>query len=307
MSGASQLSGIVVPLATPLTRDGSVDRDCLHKLVEHELAGGVSGIFVLGTTGEGPHLEAEQRMEVVSRVCRQVEGRVPVLVGLCDASTAGCLRLARFATAQGADALVLTPPFYMPLSQEELLGYLRRVVPKLQLPVYLYNIPGYTKVPFAPDTVLRAVSAGPIAGLKDSSGDLGYFAAMRAAFPRESGFQLFCGPEEILVDAMRLGGDGGVCGGANLFPRLYVELYEAARDGRWETAASLQQRVRALSGAVYAHTSESSSYLRGLKSAMSALGLCREFIAEPLAPLPEDAQQKIREFVLAFRAERRAH
>ncbi len=297
MTPPIRLNGIVPPLATPLTVAGALDLDGLHALIAHELSGGVSGLFLLGTTGEGPHLAPPLRRDLVTQACREVSGRVPVLAGLCDASTAANLRFADFAAGAGASALVLTPPYYMPLSQEELLAYLDRVIPQLPLPVYLYNIPSLTKIHFAPATVKRAAASLPIAGLKDSSNDLGYFAALRAQLPRDTGFQLFCGPEEILLDAMRLGADGGVCGGANLFPRLYVDLYQHAAHGRWDAAAEIQERVRALSAVVYAQTADATSYLRGLKAAMEVLGLCRPHFAEPLAPLPEANVSAIRAFL----------
>lgn len=300
MTAPIRLKGIVPPLATPLTAEGALDLAGLHTLVEHELAGGVSGVFILGTTGEGPHLDPALRGEVVTHACREVSGRIPVLVGLCDSSTTANLRFADFAAAAGASALVLTPPFYMPLSQDELLAYLERLVPALPLPVYLYNIPGLTKIQFAPATVKRAFGALPIAGLKDSSNDLAYFAAVRAELPRATGFQLFCGPEEVLLEAIRLGADGGVCGGANLFPRLYVDLYEHATHGRYDDAAALQQRIRELSACVYAQTSYATSYLRGLKAAMGILGICQPHLAAPLAPLPEACRLRIGDYLSGF-------
>jgi 4-hydroxy-tetrahydrodipicolinate synthase len=284
-------------MATPLNAGGRLDAGSLERLVEHELAGGVSGLFILGTTGEGPHLEARLREEVVKRVCAQVAGRVPVLVGLCDTSTESCVELAKYSAGAGASALVLTPPFYMPLGQGELLEYLLRVIPRLELPVFLYNIPGLTKIHFAPETLKRAVERAPLAGLKDSSGDMEYFAAVRAALPASTGFGLFCGPEEQLLESLDLGGDGGVCGGANLFPRLYTEMYRLAREGRRGEAGELQQRVLRLSAVVYAQTKESTSYLRGVKAAMSVLGLCQPYLAEPLSALPEENVARIREFL----------
>jgi dihydrodipicolinate synthase/N-acetylneuraminate lyase len=295
-----QLSGIVAPLATPLTAKGELDDAGLERLVVHVVGGGVSGIFLLGTTGEGPHLQPLTREQTIRRVCRLCTGRVPTLVGLCDSSTSACLRLADRAAEEGASALVLTPPFYVPLSQEELVAYLDRLVPKLPLPVFLYNIPFLTKIWIRPETVVRITSHLPVAGLKDSSGDMTYFAEVRRELPRESGFQLFCGPEEKLVEAVQLGADGGVCGGSNLFPRLYVEMFRLACTGAYLEAERLQSQVLALSAAVYSQTSEGSSYLRGLKSGLEVLGLCEGWLAEPLAPFDPPLRENIRTFLRTF-------
>lgn len=296
-----KMRGIIVPLLTPFDTERKLDAAALEILLEHVISGGVSGVFVLGTTGEGPHLDLQIRSELVQRTCKSCPAGFPVLVGLCDPSANNNERLAAEAAELGASALVLTPPFYFPLSQEELLRYLERVVPRLPLPVYLYNIPGLTDIAFQPETVQRASRDLPIAGVKDSSGDLVYFSALRRAVPPP--FQLFYGPEEQLLEATLAGADGGVCGGSNLFPRLYVNLFEAAAQGRLEQARGLQSAVRRISDAVYCKTGEATSYLRGIKCAASALGLCKEIYAEPLSPLPAAARNEIASFLVALRNE----
>jgi dihydrodipicolinate synthase/N-acetylneuraminate lyase len=300
VSDVSKLSGIIPPLATPLRKSGDLDEKGLERLIEYVLAGGVSGLFLLGTTGEGPHLEPALRSRIVRDACRISRLRVPVLVGLCDSSPSAGLRLADLAAAEGADALVLTPPFYFPLSQDELLGYLDRLMPRLPLPVFLYNIPSLTKIRIETATLGWAARNLPIAGLKDSSGDMRYFAAAREALPRHAGFRLFCGPEEKLLEALSLGADGGVCGGANLFPRLFVSLFRAAVGGCNPEAARLQAKVLQMSRVVYSQKADGSSYLRGLKSALEILGLCGGWPAEPLAPLEYPFQENIRAFLEKF-------
>jgi 4-hydroxy-tetrahydrodipicolinate synthase len=295
----SRLEGIIVPLATPLDADGRLDRPALERLLAHVISGGVSGVFILGTTGEGPHLDTRLRAELVRATCEICSSQVPVLVGLCDSSARNSESLAVEAAERGASALVLTPPFYYPLSQEELLGYLDGLVPRLPLQVFLYNIPSLTGIEFQPETVERAAAHLPIAGLKDSSGNMVYFAAVRRIVT-PGPFRLFCGPEERLLEATLIGADGGVCGGANLFPRLYVELYEAAAQGRLDEARPLQDLILRISSAIYSRTDEATSYLRGLKCALRVMGLCREVFAEPLSPLPEPARKEIEEFLSGF-------
>lgn len=298
MNHCRDVRGIVPPLATPLTADRRLDPAGLERLVAHVTSGGVSGLFVLGTTGEGPHLDPQVKSEVVRRVCAM--SSVPVLVGLCDPSTIASMRLAEEAAEAGASALVLTPPFYFPLSQAELLDYFRRVVPRLPLPVFLYNIPGMTKIRIHPETVRRGHEDTGMAGLKDSSGDMAYFDSVRRHLPKRTGFRLFCGPEEKLLEAVRLGADGGVCGGANLFPRLYVDLFAHAIAGRTCEAERMQRQILQLSAAVYNQTPEATSYLQGLKSALAVLGLCGDFLAEPLSPLDRPKREAIRRFLQMF-------
>jgi 4-hydroxy-tetrahydrodipicolinate synthase len=264
-------------------------------MLEHVAAGGVSAVFILGTTGEGPSLSRKAAEEVIEFTCGR--STLPVLVGLCNPSIPENLEIARYAQKAGAAGLVVTPPYYYRLSQPELQSWLEKFIPRLKLPTFLYNIPGLTKIAISPEVLTNIASIPNLVGLKDSSGDLEYFAAVRKALPADTGFRLFCGPEEMLAKAVYAGADGGVCGGSNMFPKLYVELFEAARNGDRERASSLQETVQFVSRNVYHQLDGESSYLRGLKCALSALGRCRPILAEPLAPPDGKGAQAICDFV----------
>jgi dihydrodipicolinate synthase/N-acetylneuraminate lyase len=295
MTEAGKLGGIVVPLATPLSESGRLDLAGLSRLVEHVIAGGVRGIFVLGTTGEAPGLSPLLRRELIRAVCRQVDGRVPVLAGALETSAEETRSLAGYAAEQGATAMVVPPPYYFLPTQGELLGYFERLIPSLALPVLLYNQPSLTKVAFGVETV-RALSALPgVRGIKDSSGDMAYFAAIRRALPAESGFSVFCGPEEFLAEALRLGADGGVCGGANLFPKLYVEACEAYARGDMPAVEHLQRLILNVSRRIYGKGEGSSSYLCGLKCALSGLNLCGDTLAEPFVAFKDPERGRIQD------------
>lgn len=275
------LTGIIPPIITPLRDRDQLDIAGLERLVEHVLAGGVSGLFVLGTTGEGSNLSYRLRHEIVSRVCRQVNGRVPVLVGITDTAFVQSVELARHAANSGADALVVAPPYYPPEGQPELQEYLDHLVCQLPLPVYLYNLPLLAKISFELDTVRRAMDEPRIVGLKDSSGSMVYFHRVARLLPRRPDWSLFIGPEELLVDAVFAGGHGGVSGGANLFPRLYVRLFEAVRAGNIPRARQLQNAVMQIRDSLYHAGRHPSSIIKGLKCALSCQGVCDDFMAEP--------------------------
>ena len=169
------LTGIIPPMVTPLRARDELDIAGLEKLLEHILSGGVSGLFILGTTGEGPSLSYRLRREFIERVCQQVKRRVPVLVGITDTAFVESVNLARQAADCGADAVVAAPPYYMPEGQPELQEWLDHLVPELPLPLFLYNMPPLTKVSYEIETVRHALDHPRIIGLKDSSGDLNYF------------------------------------------------------------------------------------------------------------------------------------
>src|SRR3954468_16378076 len=233
------LRGIIPPLVTPLLDRDRLDLAGLERLIEHVLGGGGHGLFLLGATGEGPSLSHRRRCEVVERACAQVGGRVPVLVGITDTSFAESIEMAEHAADAGAGAVVLAPPYYFPAGQPELAEYVESIAAALPLPLHLYNMPSHTKLAFEPDTIARALQIPNIVGLKDSSGQLVYFHKVQSLAAARPDFALLMGPEELLAESVLLGAHGGVCGGANLAPRLYVDLYQAARRGDLE-------RIRAL-------------------------------------------------------------
>jgi len=275
------LRGIIPPMVTPLIDRDTLDVAGLERLIEHILAGGVHGLFVLGTTGEAPSLSYRLRYELIERVCGQVKGRVPVLVGITDTSFVESVNVARKARDAGAQAVVLAPPYYFPAGQAELLEYLKHLTPELPLPVFLYNMPSYTKLVFEPDTIRAAADFPGIAGIKDSSGNMPYFRRLQSLLKDHPDFSLLMGQEELLAEAVLLGGHGSVCGGANLVPQLYVELYNAACSKDLPTVESLHQKVMQLSTTIYNVGRYESSFLKGLKCALSCTGICSDFLAEP--------------------------
>ncbi len=277
----SPVRGIIPPMVTPLSDHDTLDRAGLERLIEHILAGGTAGLFILGTTGEGPALSYRLRREMIGRTCAQVNGRVPVFAAITDTSFTEAVEMARFAAASGAAAVVAAAPYYFIASQPELLGYITRLAERVPLPLFLYNMPSLTKVGFEPETVARAAEIPGIAGLKDSSASMIYLHRVQRLLRGNDQFTLLVGPEELLAESVLAGAHGGVNGGANLHPRLYVDTYEAAQRGERATALRLHDRIMDLSAGIYRVDSSPSSYLRGLKCALALLGLCCGELAEP--------------------------
>jgi len=151
-------------MITPLLDRDTLDVTGLDRLVEHILAGSPSGLFILGTTGEGPSLSYRLRREVIVRVVRHVAGRVPVLVGITDTAFVESVALANYAADVGAQAVVLSAPPYYPLSQQDLLQYVERMADAVTLPMFLYNMPSHTKTAFEPETVRRLMDIPGIFG-----------------------------------------------------------------------------------------------------------------------------------------------
>lgn len=301
------LTGIVPPLVTPLTGRDTLDVAGLERLVERLIMGGVSGLFILGTTGEGPSLSYRLRREVVTRTCRQAAGRVPVLVGITDTAFEESVHLSRHSAEAGASAVVAAPPYYLPEGQPELIEYVRHLVDELPLPLFLYNMPALTKVSFELDTVRRLLDDPRIPGIKDSSGNMTYFHRLCHGLAGRTEKTVLMGPEELLLDAVLAGGHGGVNGGANLFPHLYVELHLAAASGDLARARALHGLVIEVSERLYQIGRHSSAIIKGLKCALSLWGVCDDFMAEPFHRFRENERGRVSAVLDSLRERLSAH
>lgn len=285
-------SGIIPPMVTPLLSDNlSLDLEGVKHLVEHLVSGGVHGIFILGTTGESTSLSYKTREQLIVESCKAVNGRVPVFVGITDTSIEESIHLALIAKNAGAAAVVAAPPYYYGLGQEELYKYYWSLADQLSLPLFLYNMPSHTKINIDVRTVVRLSEHPNIIGLKDSSANAVYFQSL--CFLLKTNFSLLVGPEEITAETVMMGGNGGVNGGANLFPKLYVALYNAALAKDFARIEELQNLVMEISTRIYTVGSYGSSYLKGLKGALSALGIINGNIAQPFTTFDEKEMTKV--------------
>ena len=226
----AMFTGIIPPLVTPLKAIDQLDTDAAERVCEHLITGGVKGVFALGTTGEGPSLTYQIRYEMVECVCDAVAGRVPVLVGVTDCVLPEAIHLAEHAAANNAAAIVAAAPFYFPTDQRGLVEWFTMLADASPLPVLLYNMPGCVGIELELDTVRQLSQHPNIVGAKDSSGNLAGFQELCDAFA-DSDFAVFMGPEELIPEAVAAGADGGVCGGGNLLPHVYVDLFNAAKAG----------------------------------------------------------------------------
>ena len=285
--------GIVPPLVTPLEDRDKIDRPGTQRLLEHVIQGGVTGIFILGTTGEAPSLSYRLRRDFIQLVTEIVADRVPVLVGITDTSLVESLKLAEFAKESGADAAVLSTPYYFPAGQTELIQYIADIVESLPLPLMLYNMPSLTKVWFEIDTLRILTRHEQIVGVKDSSGDLKYFQQMLQLKEVRPDWSMLIGPEHLTTEAILMGGDGGVNGGANIYPQLFVDLCQAAMSRDVQQIDVLNQRVDRLQQ-IYTVGKYASRFIKATKCALSIHGICSDHMAEPFNHfmLPQRAQVK---------------
>lgn len=279
------LQGIVPPLITPLLNDDKLDVAALEILVEHLLRGGVHGLFILGTTGEFASLSPRLQRDLIPLAVDLVAGRAPVLVGITSSCLPESIELAKVAAESGAQAVVATTPFYFDISQQELLCYTRRLASTIPLPLVLYNMPQRSGVVFSVETIQALLDLETIVGIKDSSGDVSYFERVVAAGSSRQDFAILMGQEALIERALEMGAHGGVPGSANVFPSLFVKLYEACRGGKHSFIADCRAAIARVHQVLYADYQVSSDGIAPVKFALQQMGIGNGIMASPLASL----------------------
>ncbi|MGZ0706722.1 dihydrodipicolinate synthase family protein [Coraliomargarita sp. W4R53] len=289
------------PLVTPLKADETLDLEATGLLIEHIIAGGVHGVFILGTTGEGPNLSYELRRQFIDFVTEKVNDRIPVIVSISDTAYAESLALADYAKQAGANAVAFTPPYYFIPGAPELRDFVQRMAENLSLPFFLYNMPALTKVSLPLDVVELGLNMKNCLGLKDSSGDMFYYKKVKRLIA-DRDLTLLIGPEELLAESMLAGGNGGINGGANVFPKLYVKIYDLMKSGQFHEAQTLQREVMEVSCQLFTIGKHGSSIIKGIKGALEVRGIAKRYLASPFSGFNDTDLARVADTIKALEA-----
>jgi 4-hydroxy-tetrahydrodipicolinate synthase len=294
----TQFQGVIPPVVTPRHADGGIDTDSLQNLTRHLLDGGVSGLFVLGSSGEVPYLTNAERELVVSTIAAENAGRVPLIVGANEQTTNRVIEEARKVIDLGADAIVVTSMYYAIGNAAETETHFRAVHDAVSAPIFAYDVPVRTHYKLPTDLLVRLGRDGVIAGVKDSSGDDVGFRQLLLAARDIPNFDIFTG-HEVVVDGALLGGAQGVVPGlGNVDPRSYRNLMDAAAAGDWAKASAEQDRIADLFEIVYAPNGRVSGGAAGLgafKTALQLMGIIESnTMSTPMPALNEDETTAIK-------------
>ncbi len=290
-----KFQGVVPPVVTPYNADFSVDYPSYTRVLEHLIAGGCHGLFVLGSTSEVTFFDEATRRKILEHSVKVANGRVPVIAGVLDPGTDRVIGHAKVAQSIGVDAVVVTAPFYTITSQPEILEHFRTVRGAIDVPVIAYDIPVCVHVKLARQTVVTLAKEGVLAGLKDSSGDDGNFRYVLLDLADNPDFFLMTGSEIVVDSVLQMGAHGVVPGLANVDPHGYVRLWDAAKRGDWAAARKEQERLCRLFEIVWVaagRVSGGATGVGGFKTAMRSLGIIdTNTMARPRQPL-NDAEAK---------------
>ena len=292
-----RIQGVVPPVSTPLTATGRVDEAAIHRIIEHLVDGGCDAAFVLGSTGELASLNRRSRETVIRESISAAAGRIPVLVGIADTCPEETLSLARLASDLGAAALVMAAPYYYDLAPDELERYFTTLLPQLDRPVLLYNMPWLTGHVLGMDCLRAALEHPNVIGFKDSSGDMEYLSQMIGVAATRKGTTVLVGNEYFYLDALKLGAHGAVAGGSNIYPKIFRALQDAFDCGNMEAASALQAQITRLGDRLFDITGRPTSVFCAVKAGMAAIGICEAHMAAPLTSCTDAQLESVRKIL----------
>ena len=282
--------GSIPALVTPFSGK-CVDEDSLRALVEWQVDEGSNALVPCGTTGEAATLSTEEHRRVVEITVEVARRRVPVIAGCGSNNTAHAIELTRMAKEAGADAALHVPPYYNRPNQDGIYAHLAAVA-DLGIPVILYNVPSRTITDIAVETMAKLARLPNVIGVKDATGNLARVSAQRLACGEQ--FIQLSGNDDMALGFNAMGGKGCISVSANVTPRLCSQFQEATREGRWDEALELQDRLYPLHAALFSDASPGP-----VKYALSRVR--NGFPAELRAPMtqPSDASRRAVDEALA--------
>ncbi|MFO7272080.1 dihydrodipicolinate synthase family protein [Sphaerobacter thermophilus] len=287
--------GVYAAMATPLTPDGKVDRDGVGRLVNALLDAGIDGLSILGSTGECNGLTRAQRQEVLATVMEAAGGRGTIFTGAAGTVVDDIVADLKAADGSGAVGALVPPPFYFPLNTAAVIDYFQYVAEASPIPIILYNIPRLTKVPIAVEAVARLAEHPNIIGIKDSSGDFGYFTAVVRAVANHPDFTVLTGSDNLLASALFAGGDGIIGATVNVVPEAEAGIFKAMREGDFATAQSLQGLVAAVTDACRIGV-----FPAAFKAALALKGICGPHMTRPIPALTDEETAELRSRLVAL-------
>ncbi|MFA4029504.1 MAG: hypothetical protein GDYSWBUE_000531 [Candidatus Fervidibacterota bacterium] len=291
-----KLRGIIPPVVTLIDEGERVDESAFAAHLCALIESGVHGLFVLGSAGECVSLRDTEKRRAIKVAVEHAKGKLPILVGTMDTSTMRTIDNARVAEDMGADAVVVTPPFYYNHTRDEVIRHYEMVAKSTGLPLVIYNIPQLTKFHLSARDVSVLIGTGNIIGIKDSSGSWSNLLELLETFGGRDDFSILIGDEDLTCAGLLMGADGAIMAIANLAPRLAVRIYEAASNGHLDELRALQRELLKLLR-IYKYGSP----LACLKAALSIAGVGNGKACEPIGGVSESAYECIRQILLELR------
>src|SRR6266516_3206817 len=279
-------SGVFPAITTQMKRDGSLDLDATARHAGVLIESGVSGIIFLGSLGENQVMTADEKRRVMEAMIEAVNGRVPVLSGVAESSTAEAVRYVRDMERLGAEGVMLMPAMLYRGAPEETLTHFRTVAKSTGVPIMIYNNPVSYANDLTPEMFAELASQKNFVALKESSGDPRRITDLHNTVGDR--YAIFTGVDDLVLEAAILGIDGWVAGAGIAFPRENQYFWELTRHCQWEKARAVYRWFTPL-----LHLDTHTKFVQYIKLAVQENGLGREWVRAPRLPLTGEERRRI--------------
>lgn len=293
MRKLNKYHGVVVPMVTPVTKEGDIDVKAVERIIDNFAKYNVSALL-MGTTGEGNSVAVEQGVKMIEAAAKAAAGRITIYAGLAGNCVSEQMEAAKKFVAAGADVIAATLPCYYALTPEQMMKYYTDLADVLTIPLMLYNITITTHMSIPVDVIEKLSHHPNIVGLKDSEDNQERMEEILRLVADRDDFAYFCGCAANSAKALSLGADGIVPSVGNYLPKMYADLFDAGVKGDTAAAEDLQQKTIEI-GKINTAGLTLGQSLAGLKVIMKMIGLCDTFMLPPLTELDDDTVKRIQE------------
>lgn len=291
MSLRTQLQGTGVALITPFKLNGDVDFNALGKVIDFVIDGGVEYLITLGTTGETPTLDKQEKKDIANYTFEKANGRVPVIVGIGGNDTRELVKDLHSFPLDKAIAVLSASPYYSKPSQEGIFQHYKILAAESPKPILLYNVPGRTGRNISAATTIRLAHEVPnIAGIKEAHDDM--HQCMEIIRDRPADFLVVSGDDALSVPQISFGFDGVISVAANSFPKIFSEIIRTALSGNFAEAGKQHLQLVEAYDLLFAENNPA-----GVKAFLYELGLIENVLRLPVVPVSAVLQEKIKRFV----------
>ena len=278
-------TGVGTALVTPF-KDGKVDFPALDRLVEDQIANGVSALIAAGTTGEPATMDWDEHLAVIRRVVEKADHRVPVIAGTGSNATAEAVYAAKHSAEFGADAQLVVTPYYNKTSQAGLVAHFNAIADAATLPVIVYNVPSRTGLNIGPEALAKICEHENVIAVKEANSDVGQ--AMEKIRLCGDKVDFYSGNDDLIIPMMSVGFKGVISVVSNILPAETSRMAELALQGNFNDAAEIQLRLLPFINALFSETSPIP-----IKAAMAKMGMCEDEVRLPLVPMTDGPREKM--------------
>ena len=287
----NEFEGTFVVMATPFTPDEELALDALRANIDFYIDNGIHGVIVGGSTGEFPVLSLEEHRKIMDTTVDQVNGRVPTIAGTAACATRRVIELTQYAKDVGIDGAMVVPPFYSKPRDKEVYEHFKRISGKVDLPIMLYNNPWTSKVDMLPRLVAKLAELDNILYIKESSGDI--TRIMRIHQLTDGGITVFCGADNLALEAFLMGAKGWVCVAANILPKHTSRLYELVKEKKLGKARELYDGIYPLCSWL----EETGLFCQGSKAGLEIMGMKAGPPRKPYLAVTDQEKEELKKII----------